>query len=139
MMLISFVITIISTILPVVCIRPTISLIIHVISPTSVILMLIFVKEMRGEWSLIPHASHFFLGQVPSVIILGPVAWIGLLFILATGVTAFCFILSMAVHQPGHVDIKRETWLASYGVTEIHHVDARKRMCVYFHGKLSED
>jgi len=137
--LIPFLVSIISTILLVICIRPTISLIIYVVAPTSVILLLIFVKEMCGEWSLIPHASHFFLCQVPSIIMLGPVAWIGLLFIFATGATALWLILAMAICKPCHVDIKRETWLASYAVTEIHHVDVRKRIRINSHGKLTEE
>jgi hypothetical protein len=95
----------------VLCIRPTISLIIYVVAPTSVVPLLIFVEEMLGKWMLIPHASHFLLCQVPSVIISGPVARIGLLFILATGVAAFCFIFAMAACKPCHVDTKGEPWL----------------------------
>ena len=132
MTLVPVVDSIMPTIPPVLCIRPTISLIIHVVAPTSVVLLLIFVKEMRGEWTLIPHASHFLLGQVPSIVILGPVAWIGLLFILATGVAALCFIFAIAAHKPCHVDTKSELWLAPYGVAKIHHVDARKRARVSF-------
>jgi hypothetical protein len=133
------VIPFVSTVFPVVCIRPTISIIVYVVAPTSVILLLIFVEEVHGKWPLIPHASHLFLSQVPSVIMLGPVAWIGLLFIFATGVTALWLILAMAICKPCHVDIKRETWLASYAMTEIDHVDVRKRMRVNSHGKLTEE
>jgi hypothetical protein len=104
--LIPFLVSIISTILLDICLRPTISLIIYVVAPTSVILLLIFVKEMCGEWSLISHASHFFLCQVPSVIMLGPVAWTGLRFIFATGVTALWLILAMAVYRPCHVNLE---------------------------------
>ena len=114
------------TVPPVLCIRPTNYLIIYVVAPTSVVLLLIFVEEMLGEWTLIPHASPFLLCQVPSVIILGPVARNGPLFILATGVAAFCFIFAMAACKPCHVDTKGELWLA-YGVAEIHHVVARQR------------
>jgi hypothetical protein len=68
--------------------------------------MLILIQEMRGERSLVPHVSHLFLGEVPSVIISGPVAWIGLLLILATGVTDVFFILAMAVYRPCHVNLE---------------------------------
>ncbi|KAK1685693.1 hypothetical protein QYE76_046541 [Lolium multiflorum] len=69
------------------------------------------------------------VSQVSSIVILGPVAWIGLFFILATGVAAFCFTSAMAACKPCHVDTKGELWLP-YGVAEIHHVDARPRTCV---------
>jgi hypothetical protein len=104
--LISFVVSIIPTIFSVVYIRPTISFVIYVVPPASVVLTLIFVKEMRGERSLIPHVSHLFLGDVPSVIISGPVAWAGLLLFLATGVTDFFFIPAMVVYRPCHVNIE---------------------------------
>ncbi|KAK1668705.1 hypothetical protein QYE76_056864 [Lolium multiflorum] len=41
--------------------RPTISFIVFVVAPTSVVLLLIFVEEMHGEWALIPYASHLLL------------------------------------------------------------------------------
>jgi hypothetical protein len=68
--------------------------------------MLIFIQEMRGERSLIPHVSHLFLGDVPPVIISGPVAWAGLLFFLAMGGTDFFFIPAMAVCRPCHVNLE---------------------------------
>jgi hypothetical protein len=73
-----------------------------------IILTLILVKEMRGVWLLISHASHLFLGYIPPVIIMGPVAWTGLLLFFATGVDAFLFILAMVVYRPCHVNIERE-------------------------------
>jgi hypothetical protein len=65
--------------------------------PTLVVLTLILVQEMRGVWLLISHASHLFLCYIPPVIIAWPVAWTGLLLILA-----------MVVHRPYHVNIERE-------------------------------
>lgn len=59
-------------------------------------------------------------------IISGPVAWIGLLFKLAAGVAALCFIFAMAACKPCHADAKGELWL-TYGVAEIHHVVAWQR------------
>ena len=70
---------------------------------------------------------------------LGPVAWIGLLFIFATRATALWLILAMAICKPCHIDIKRETWLASYAMAEIYHVDVWKRLCVNSHGKPTEE
>src|SRR3954462_734380 len=96
------------TVSPIVCVSPTISFIISVVLPTSVILTLILVKEMRGVWLLISHASHLFLGYIASVIITGPVAWTGLLLFFAPGVTAFLLILAMMVHRPCHVNTERE-------------------------------
>src|SRR4051812_36083750 len=107
-MLVSFIGSIIPTIFSIVRIRPAMSLVIYVVPPASVVLPLIFVKEMRGERSLIPHVSHLFLGEVPSVIISGPVARSGLLLFLATGVTDFFSIPAMVVYRPCHVNIERE-------------------------------
>jgi hypothetical protein len=45
----------------------------------------------------------------------------------------------MAVYRPYHVDIERETQLMRRGMVELHHVDTRERLHVYFHGKLTED
>src|SRR4051812_35444785 len=106
-MLVSFIGSIIPPIFSVVRIRPSMSLVLYVMLPASVVLPLIFVKEMRRERSLIPHVSHLFLGEVPSVIISGPVAWAGLL-LFATAVTAFSFVPAMVVYRPCHVDIERE-------------------------------
>src|SRR4051812_47843032 len=107
-MLVSFIGSIIPPIFSVVRIRPSMSLVLYVVPPASVVLPLIFVKEMRGQRSLIPHASHLFLGEVPSVIISGPVAWAGLLLFFATVVTDFFFIPTMVVYGPCHVNIERE-------------------------------
>jgi hypothetical protein len=96
------------TVSPIVCVSQNVSFIISVVLPTSVILTLILVKEMRGVWFLISHASHLFLGYIPPVITTGPVAWTGLLFSFATGMTAFLFILAVVVHRPSHVNIERE-------------------------------
>jgi hypothetical protein len=100
-----FAISIIPTMFSVVSIKLTISFVISDVPPASVVLMLVFVKEMRGEWSLIPHASHLFLRDVASVIISRPVAWVGLLF-LATGVTDSFLVSVMVVHRPCHVNIE---------------------------------
>src|SRR5215217_2832703 len=108
-----------------------ISFIVFVVAPTSVVLLLIFVEEMHREWALIPYASHLLLDQVPSVIVLGPVAWNGLLFIFATRVAALCFVRAMAVHQPSHIDTKGEPWLP-YRVAEIYCIDAMRQTRVSF-------
>jgi hypothetical protein len=94
---------------------------------------------MFGEWSLVPHVSHLFLCDVPSVIISGAVAWAGFLFFLAMGATALFFIPSMVVYRPCHVNVEREVWLTPYGVIVFHHVNARKWLRVHFHGKLTKD
>ena len=90
----------------VVSIKLTISFVISVVPPASVVLTLIFVKEMRGEWSLIPHVLHLFLSDVASVIISGPIAWAGLLLFLATGATDSLLVSVMVVHMPCHANIE---------------------------------
>src|SRR3954469_23265160 len=83
--------------------------------------------------------SYLFLGEVPSVLITGPIAWAGLLFFFAMVVTALSLVPAMVVCRPCHVDIECELQPPPYGVILFHHVDARKRLCVHLHGKLTED
>src|SRR3954466_4065519 len=104
----SFLIPIVLTVSPIVCVNPTISFIISIVLPTSVILTLILVKEMRGVWLLIPHASHLFFSYIPPVIVTGPVAWTGLLLFCALGVTTVFLVSAVMVHRPCHVNIERK-------------------------------
>ena len=101
---------------------------VYIVPLTLVVLTFLLVKKMRGKWSLIPHVSHLFLSNVLSFIISGPAPWTGLLFLLAA-----------VVCRPCHVNIKREIQLTPRGVTMLHHVDARKRLRINLHGKLSQD
>ena len=116
-----------------------ISFIISIVPATSVILMLILVKEMCGVWLLISHASHLLLGQIPPVIITGPVTWTGLLSFFAPRATVFLLICAMVVHRSCHINIEREIQLTPRGVAVFYHVDAGKWVCVYFHGELPKD
>src|SRR4051812_20238236 len=104
----SFIIPIMLTVSPIVCVSPTISFIISIVLPMPVTLTLILVKEMRGVWLLIPHASHLFLDYIPPVIVTGPVAWTGLLLLFALGVTTVFLVSVVMVHRPCHVNIKRK-------------------------------
>jgi hypothetical protein len=45
----------------------------------------------------------------------------------------------MVVYKACHVNTEREVWLTPYRVIAFHHVDARKRLRVHFHGKLTKD
>src|SRR3954470_12426514 len=82
-MLVSFIGSSVAMISPVAGIRPAISFVLDVVPPTSIVLPLIFVQEMRGERPLVPHAPHLFPGEVPSIIISEPIAWVGFLFFFA--------------------------------------------------------
>ena len=97
--LIYFVVSIIPTIFPVIHTRPTISFVVVVVSPALVVLTLIFVEEVLGERSLVLQIPHLLLYDVALVIMLGPVAWDGLLLFLATRATAFVFVLTRVVHR----------------------------------------
>src|SRR3954465_7070845 len=107
-MLVSFIGSSVAMISPVAGIRPAVSPVLDVAPLASVVLPLILIKEMRRERSLVPHVPYLFPGEVPSIIISGPIAWAGLLFFSATAVTAFSFVPVMVVCRPCHVDIERE-------------------------------
>jgi hypothetical protein len=102
--LIPFVVSAIPTIFFIVYVRLTVPLVVYIVPPASIVLMLIFVKEMCGKWSLISHISHLFLGDVPSITVSGPVAWAGLFLFLTAGLTAFFLIPAMVVYRPCHVN-----------------------------------
>jgi hypothetical protein len=92
-----FLISVKPTVLPVIHVRPAIFFIICVVLPTLIVLTLILVEKVRGEWFLIPHASYLLLSDVPFIDITWPVAWIGLLLFLAAGVVGFSLILATGV------------------------------------------
>ncbi|KAK1605818.1 hypothetical protein QYE76_029491 [Lolium multiflorum] len=99
-----------------------ISLIAFAVAAPSVVWLIIFAEEMLGQWAWMPYVSHLLLGQVPFIVVLGPVTWNGLVFLFATSVAALCFVRVMANHEPRHIGIEREPWF-SYGVAEIDRVD----------------
>src|SRR3954471_4409407 len=107
-MLVSSIGSSVAMISPVASIRPAVSLVLNVAPPASVVLPLVLIKEMRRERSLVPHVPHLFPGEVPSIIISGPIAWAGLLFFFAMVVTALSLVPAMVVCRPCHVDIERE-------------------------------
>src|SRR3954465_4459589 len=107
-MLVSFIGSSVAMISPVAGVRPAVSRVLGIVSPTSIVLPLIFVQEMRRERPLVPHAPHLFPGEVPSIIISEPIAWVGFFFFFAPTVTAFSFIPIMVVLRPCHVDLERE-------------------------------
>jgi hypothetical protein len=107
-MLVSFIGPSVAMISPVAGIRPAVSFVLDVVPPTSIVLPLIFVQEMRRERPLVPHTPLLFPGEVPSIIISGPIAWAGLLFFFATAVTAFSFVPVMVVFRSCHVDLEWE-------------------------------
>src|SRR4051812_307506 len=93
---------------PVAGVRPAVSRVLDVVSPTSIVLPLIFVQEMRRERPLVPHAPHLFPGEVPSIIISEPIAWVGFPLFFAATVTAFSFVPVMVVYRSSHVNLERE-------------------------------
>jgi hypothetical protein len=137
MALISFIVPIMPTIFPGVPASPTISFVVVVVSPALVVLTLIFVEEMIRERSLISHILHFSLCDVALAIVSGPVAWNGLLLVLATRAGALVSALTRVVHRPDHVNAERETWLAPPKVSALHHVNGGARVRVHFHGRLA--
>jgi hypothetical protein len=102
------------------------------IPATLLILVFIFLEQMRGERPLIPHVPHLFFGNVLLFSFPGPIVGTSpLLLIVASWWTC-------------HVDIERKIQSAScrpltrIPVT-IHHVDAREGPSINFHGELFQD
>jgi hypothetical protein len=69
-----------------------------------------------------------FFSDVTPVVVPGPVTLASVVFFLAT-----------VVRRPYHVHIEREIKLTPRRVIWFHHVDARERLRVHFHGKLPKD
>src|SRR3954467_14885835 len=138
-MFVPFIGSSVAMISPVAGVSPAVSCVLDVVLPTSIVLPLVFVQEVRGERPLVPHAPHLFPGEVPSIIISEPIAWVGFFLSFAPTVTAFSFVPVMVVSRSCHVDLERELQLAPDRMIAFHHVDGREWLCVYLHGKLAED
>ena len=82
----------------------TISFIIIAGSSALVILTHILVEEVIREGSLIPYVLHFSLCDVAPAIMTEPIAWSGLLCVLATRATALVYIFARVVPRSYHVD-----------------------------------
>src|SRR3954466_9452534 len=105
-MLVSFIGSSVAMISPVAGVRPAVSRVLDVVSPTSIVLPLIFVQEMRRERPLVPHAPHLFPGEVPSIIMSERSAWVGFFFFVARTVTASPFVPVTVVFRPCHVNLE---------------------------------
>jgi hypothetical protein len=96
------------------------------------ILVFIFLEQMRGEWPLIPHVPHLLFSDVFPFIFPWPIAGAGLLLLVAM------------LQWSCHIDVEREIQSASrrpftcIPVT-FYHVNARERRSINFHGELSQD
>jgi hypothetical protein len=93
------------------------------------ILVFIFLEQMRGEWTLIPHVPHLLFSDV------FPFAFLGL--IVGTGP-----LLVATLQWSCHIDVEHEIQSASrrpftcIPVT-FYHVNTWERPSINFHGELS--
>jgi hypothetical protein len=95
------------------------------------ILVFIFLEQMRGEWSLIPHVPHLHFSDVFPFAFPGPIAGTGPLLIAMSQWSC-------------HIDVEREIQSASrrpftYIPVTFYHVNAWERPSINLHGELSQD
>jgi hypothetical protein len=102
-----------------------------------VILTHIFVEEVIRERSLISYILHFPLCDVALAIMMEPIAWSGLLCVLAMRAATLVSVLTRVVSRSYHVDVEQESWLAPSRVSALHHVNGGKGVCVDFHDVLT--
>ena len=117
----------------------TISFIIIAGSSALVILTHILVEEVIREGSLISYVLHFSLCDVALAIMTEPIAWSGLLCVLATRAAALVSIFARVVPRSYHVDAERGSWLATFRVSALHHVNGGEGVGVDLHGVLIEN
>jgi hypothetical protein len=99
------------------------------------VLVFVFLEQVCREWSLVTYAPHLIFSDVLLLSPLGPIAWIGLLFLL---VVASC--------GTGHADVEREVQLAMCGPPPfiavaglVDHIDIREWVRVDSHLVLTQD
>jgi hypothetical protein len=68
-----------------------------------------------------------------------PIAWSGLLCVLAMRAAILISIFARVVPRSYHVDAERGTWLAAFGVDDFYHVNGGEGLGVYLHGVLVEN
>jgi hypothetical protein len=96
------------------------------------ILVFIFLEQMCGEWTLIPHVPDLLFNDVFPFAFPGPIAGTGPLLLIAMS------------QWSCHIDVEREIQSAScrpftcIPVT-FYHVNAWERSSINFHGELSQD
>jgi hypothetical protein len=104
-----------------------------------VILTHILVEEVIREGSLISYVLHFSLCDVALAIMMEPIAWSGLLCVLAMRAAALVSIFARVVPRSYHVDAERGSWLATFRVSAFHHVNGGEGLGVDLHGVLVEN
>jgi hypothetical protein len=96
------------------------------------ILVFIFLEQMPGEWSLIPHVPHLLFSDVFPFAFPRPIAGTDPLLLVTTS------------QWPCHIDVEREIQSASRRLftcipVTFYHFNARERLSINFHGELSQD